>query len=97
MKAVWLKLYPHQLRYADVAVRAGFEMHHAEKAHLVLCKWMRPGEINTMPNPPTHNVGCGGVVINKKNEILLVKERQGYRRGLFNIPSGRADLGETIE
>jgi ADP-ribose pyrophosphatase YjhB (NUDIX family) len=58
---------------------------------------MRPGETNTMPQPPTHYVGCGGIVINAHNEVLLVQERQGYKKGTFNIPSGRADLGETIE
>ena len=50
-----------------------------------------------MPNPPTHFVGCGGVVLNDRGEVLLVQEKQGYRRGMFNIPSGRADLNESIE
>jgi ADP-ribose pyrophosphatase YjhB (NUDIX family) len=44
----------------------------------------------------THNVGCGGVIINENNEILLVQEHGGFRRGQWNIPSGRLDLGESL-
>lgn len=35
---------------------------------------------------------AGGVVVNKKNEILFI-----YRLGLWDLPKGKAEKGESIE
>lgn len=41
---------------------------------------------------PTHIVSVGGLVYNKKNEILLVKNK---RRG-WEFPGGQVENGETL-
>ena len=38
-------------------------------------------------------VGAGGVVFNKRGEVLLIRDRQGY----WVFPKGHVDEGETIE
>lgn len=39
---------------------------------------------------PMHS--AGGVVLNEKNEILMI-----YRRGKWDLPKGKLDEGETLE
>ncbi|MDX2007532.1 MAG: NUDIX domain-containing protein [Meiothermus sp.] len=38
-------------------------------------------------------VGAGGVAFNKKGEVLLIRDRQGY----WVFPKGHLDAGETVE
>jgi 8-oxo-dGTP diphosphatase len=47
---------------------------------------------NAMKVLPTHIVSVGGLVYNKKNEILLVKNK---RRG-WEFPGGQVENGETL-
>lgn len=44
----------------------------------------------------THLAGSGGIVINNKNEVLLVKEKKGIRNQIWSFPGGRVDLGEGM-
>lgn len=37
-------------------------------------------------------VAAGGVVFNRKNEVLTI-----FRRGFWDLPKGKVDAGETIE
>ena len=37
-------------------------------------------------------IAAGGIVVNPKNEILWI-----FRRGFWDLPKGKLDLGETIE
>jgi ADP-ribose pyrophosphatase YjhB (NUDIX family) len=40
-------------------------------------------------------VACGAVIV-KDGCVLVVQEKSGGRAGLYGIPGGRADFGETI-
>jgi hypothetical protein len=42
------------------------------------------GVENTLPGYTTHTVGVGAVVVNAKNEILVVQERSGPARCAFS-------------
>lgn len=48
-------------------------MHHCEPEYVMLNLWLRKGE-NKIPPFATHLVGVAGFVLNKKKEVLLVKE-----------------------
>jgi 8-oxo-dGTP pyrophosphatase MutT (NUDIX family) len=37
-------------------------------------------------------IAAGGLVLNEKNELLLI-----FRRGFWDLPKGKLDKGETIE
>ncbi len=37
-------------------------------------------------------IAAGGLVVNEKNEILLI-----FRRGVWDLPKGKLDKGENIE
>jgi 8-oxo-dGTP pyrophosphatase MutT (NUDIX family) len=40
---------------------------------------------------------AGVVVLDNQQRILLVKEKQGSKKGLWHIPSGSVEEGETLE
>ena len=42
-------------------------------------------------------VGCGAVIINKNNEILLQLRNKAPEKGYWSIPGGRVEMFETIE
>ena len=81
-KGVWLKLAPEHAALLPAANKHGFEMHHANKQHLVLVKWL-PTTPSTIPQPASHYVGVGVAVIDEQNRILVVQEKFGpaSRRG----------------
>lgn len=63
----------------------------------MLSKWLIDGEVSRLPGYTTHYIGCGGAVINRKREVLLVSEKSGYNKGYWSLPGGRADPNEMIE
>lgn len=72
------------------ALALGFELHHAEKSHLMLTCWL-PGvgvgvksanggaaEPNPLPPYNSHSVGVGACVVNDQGQVLAVQERCVY-------------------
>ncbi len=57
-----------------------FRMHHCEPEYVMLNLWLRKGE-NKIPPFATHVVGVAGLVLNKKKEVLLVKEGSKHVSG----------------
>lgn len=41
-------------------------------------------------------VGVGVVVVNKHNDVLLIRRGQQPNKGLWTIPGGRQEAGETL-
>lgn len=50
-----------------------------------------------MEKPITFVPVVAGVVIKKDGKYLLVQEKQAIAYGLWNLPAGRVDVGDTIE
>uniref|UniRef100_A0A6U4D5W0 Nudix hydrolase domain-containing protein n=1 Tax=Phaeomonas parva TaxID=124430 RepID=A0A6U4D5W0_9STRA len=101
MKSAWIKLPIAKAGLAAVASEEGFQFHHAKGDYAVLYKWLRPGEEDKVPPFATHQVGCAGFVLNKKGEILVVKEFHGTERvrkpaRQWKLPGGMLDLGESF-
>lgn len=48
-------------------------------------------------NLVTHAVVVAGVVLERDKKFLLVQEKQSRAYGLWNLPAGRVDVGDTIE
>jgi mutator protein MutT len=44
-------------------------------------------------------VGCGAIVINNKNEVLLLKRSENIRsnQGMWDRPGGQVEYGERVE
>lgn len=63
----------------------------------MLSKWLDANSPNKLPGYATHYIGCGGAVVNSKNEVLLVKEKFNNPQNRWSFPGGRADHNETVE
>ncbi|KAK4262567.1 hypothetical protein QN277_028114 [Acacia crassicarpa] len=88
-KGIWLKLPLEKSDLVPVAVKEGFQYHHAEPGYLMLTYWI-PEEPCMLPANASHQVGVGGFVINDNNKVLVVQEKHCSPEtlGLWKIPTG---------
>ncbi|MFY4820984.1 NUDIX hydrolase, partial [Aliarcobacter butzleri] len=70
----------------------GFTFHSCNSDYLLLVKVLKENAI--VPTLANHTLGVGAVVINKKNEILLIKEQ--IRNEYYKLPGGHIDDAEMI-
>jgi ADP-ribose pyrophosphatase YjhB (NUDIX family) len=80
------------------AASLGFRFHHAQGSEAMLLNWL-PGGSNPVPDFATHVVGVGGLALNDRREVLVVKERvnpSAKLQGSWKLPGGLMDLGEEI-
>ncbi|XP_019241784.1 PREDICTED: nudix hydrolase 2-like isoform X2 [Nicotiana attenuata] len=63
----------------------------------MLVNWL-PATANTIPANATHRVGIGAFVLNERNEVLVVQEKNGrfHGTGMWKFPTGVLDEGEDI-
>ena len=96
-KVVWLELPIGNASLVPVAVAAGFEYHHAESEYVLMTLQIVPGSY--IPPYATHYIGAGAVVLNERDEILVVVERyrMGPSRGPgYKLPGGALHPGEHL-
>uniref|UniRef100_A0A7N1A9Q3 Nudix hydrolase domain-containing protein n=1 Tax=Kalanchoe fedtschenkoi TaxID=63787 RepID=A0A7N1A9Q3_KALFE len=96
-KGVWLKLPKERSGFVPIAVKEGFEYHHAEKGYLMLTYWIPEGPC-MLPANASHQVGVGGFVINDRNEVLVVQEKycSPQFRDCWKLPTGFIHESEEI-
>uniref|UniRef100_A0A7S3V2Q0 Nudix hydrolase domain-containing protein n=1 Tax=Aplanochytrium stocchinoi TaxID=215587 RepID=A0A7S3V2Q0_9STRA len=112
-KGVFIEISREHCELIPVAIRAGFEFHHAEGDYVMLCAWLQDPHENKLPPGPVHFIGVGGFVVrpragvinpDRKNhsdyELLVIKELSGPSANLSNfwkLPGGLADQHEDIK
>jgi len=94
-KGIWLKIPIEKSLLIHVAVEEAFHFHHAQKTFLMLSRWLS-SERNSLPNYASFFVGVGGFVVNERNEILVVQEKNGPLTQLWKLPGGAVDPNENI-
>lgn len=97
LKLVWLEVPLTKAALIPVAVDHGFIFHHSTPEQSTLVYRLVPDAF--VPNYASHYVGVGGVVINEKNELLVVAEqyhRQTNPR-FYKLPGGMLDPDEHVE
>lgn len=97
-RGVWLQVPVEKINLAEVAIKAGFVPHHAEKEYIMLTHWLSSEEENHLPAPASHQVGVGVICIREDGKLLVVRERNGPLRGtgFYKIPTGRVEQGEEL-
>ena len=101
-RGVWLTLNPKDNPAAGVilqgAVEAGFELHCVDGSSVTLKHWL-PDTATALPDAPHHQVGIAGMVINARDEVLVIQERRGPTaslKGFWKLPGGLVDPGEDM-
>jgi 8-oxo-dGTP pyrophosphatase MutT (NUDIX family) len=94
-RLVWLDVPLRLAPLIPVATQAGFFFHHANEANAVLVCRLVEGAF--VPTHATHYIGVGGVVLNDRQELLVVCER--HRRTAqpyYKLPGGALQPGEHL-
>jgi len=92
-KLLWVTFSLDNAHLIGIASNHAFTFHNCGEDYVMMVKKLTPNPI--IPTAPTHTLGVGVVVINEKNEILLIKER--FSNIGYKLPGGHIDLGEKIE
>lgn len=89
---IWIYIDIKKSDFIPVATKKGFIFHSCDEEYILVVKRLR--ENSVIPTASNHTLGVGAIVINDKNELLVIKERVstvGYK-----IPGGHIDDAEMI-
>lgn len=95
VRLVWIPVPIQRAALIPVAVAAGFTFHHTNDNDLMLVH--RLVEDAFVPYHATHYIGVGGVVLNARQELLVVCEK--HRRTsqpYYKLPGGALQPGEHL-
>jgi 8-oxo-dGTP pyrophosphatase MutT (NUDIX family) len=102
-RGVWLQLNPATNPMAgtvmQASVESGFTLHTVHGDCIVLKKWLPKEAENVLPDAPHHQFGVAGMVVNGRNEVLVIQERRGVTstmKGFWKLPGGLVDPGENL-
>ena len=97
-RVAWLEIPIAKSQLVPIAVEEGFRFHHCAEEYLMLtCRLMDDAFI---PDHASHYIGAGGVVINKRGELLVVSELYHRKDGSpprFKLPGGALHAGEHLQ
>jgi len=94
-RGIWLKIPLAQSEYVPIAAKLGFSFHHAEPNYVMMTRWLPENEPNNLPKYSHTFVGVAGLVINEREEILVVKERF-FPNAPWKLPGGLSEIGEDL-
>ena len=96
LKLVWLEIPIALVEFIPLAVKRGFIFHHSTPEQSTLVYRLQPDAF--VPAYASHYIGVGGVVVNEKQELLVVAEQ--YHRStnprFYKLPGGLVDPDEHI-
>lgn len=93
---VWLDVPIELAQFIPPATSAGFIFHHSTERTLTLLYTFKKEA--TVPSYATHYIGAGGVVFNKRRELLVVSEwhRRDRSQPYYKLPGGALYPGEHL-
>jgi 8-oxo-dGTP diphosphatase len=93
---VWLEVPITKSRLIPEAIECGFGFHHSSDSQLMLTYRLNPDAL--IPTYATHCIGAGGVVLNQRQELLVVNElhRRDTSRPYYKLPGGQLHPGEHL-
>jgi 8-oxo-dGTP pyrophosphatase MutT (NUDIX family) len=93
--ALWIEVPLSRSSLLPDMAALGFRYHHAVHDTAVLNLWLGESE-SKIPDFATHHVGVGAVVVNSRDDILVVRElRRNYMP--WKTPTGLSELGEPLD
>lgn len=89
---IWIYINIEKSHFIPIATNFGFTFHSCNTSYVLLVKVLKQNAI--VPTLANHTLGVGAIVINDKNEILLIKEV--IRNEYYKLPGGHIDDAEMI-
>lgn len=91
-KIVNLEVPIEHSEFVPVIIGCGFKYHYSGTEFLVLNKQLAGPEL--IAPRPHHFIGVGGIVLNERNEILVVVDK--YYSNKYKFPGGFVDARENL-
>lgn len=89
---IWIYIDISKSEFIPLATSKGFFFHSCDESYVLVVKRLKKNAI--IPTAANHTLGVGAVVINEKNEILVIKEK--IYSTAFKLPGGHIDNAEMI-
>ena len=89
---IWIYIDIKKSDFIPIATNKGFVFHSCGEKYILVVKKLRADCV--IPTASNHTLGVGAIVINDKDELLVIKERistVGYK-----LPGGHIDDAEMI-
>ena len=95
-KLVWLEVPLDRVELIPAAAATGFTFHHAGEPSAMMVRRLQADAF--IPPYATHYIGIGGVVLNARDELLVVVEKyhSTSRPGFYKLPGGALNQGEHL-
>ena len=95
-EVAWVDIPLELATHVPVATQRGFTYHHADGDGITATLMLIPDSF--IPPYATHYVGAGGVVLNDREELLVVCERYRIdnRPPFYKLPGGALEQGEHL-
>jgi len=90
---IWFSLSIQQSTFIQVLTNAGFVFHNCLEDEITLI--LRIKAEAYAPFVPTHSIGAGALIVNEKQQILVIREHLANHLG-FKLPGGHIELEEKI-
>jgi len=90
-KLLWIKIPIDKSELIPILTKYDFVFHHCNEKNITLLKKLINNPV--IPTARNHTLGVGVVVINEKNELLVIKDRLGKK---YKLPGGYIDDDENI-
>ena len=73
-RSIQIFFRPPKCHLMNTASALGFYFHHAHRQenYVLMCKWTDESVADRLPAFADHYVGVGGIMVNDKNEVLLI-------------------------
>ena len=94
-RGIWLSIPHDRTELIPTAQKLGFVLHHAKPEYVMLTHWLDEKDPNQLPGYAMSTVGVGGLVVNKKREVLLIQERYYDIENYFKLPGGSLNIGSV--
>lgn len=66
----------------------GFDFHHAKSGFVMMTKWLPTNLSANLPVFAHTMIGVGGLVVNDKDQILTITEKNALVPGSWKLPGG---------
>ncbi|KAJ0177180.1 hypothetical protein K1T71_007189 [Dendrolimus kikuchii] len=95
-RCIWFKVNIMDAAWVPLLAKEGFNFHHSRDNFVMMYKWLPKDSLCNLPPACHTNIGVGGMVLNDKNEILVVTEKHiEYKH--WKLPGGYVERGEDIK
>ncbi|EDV32859.1 uncharacterized protein Dana_GF21920 [Drosophila ananassae] len=95
-RAIWFRVYKEQADWVPILAENGFDFHHARTGVVVMFQWLPKDESSNLPNYAHTLMGVGGLVINDKDEVLVVTDRFAMIPNSWKLPGGYVEPRENF-